>query len=256
MDYAQLKKEYEENGFVKIAGMFKDEVKQIEEKLNSFLQSDEDVYKYTDNQGILRRLEKIGNKKEFIDLNKKIANLLKEVFGEEMILFKDKYNVKPPKGEGFFAHYDSVFTWIDKDGEERKGWYEYCDTFFNVLVAIDEANEENGALEVAKWDKNKLSYDELYERTVKDGSERLDEDFENSLNFKRVDLKPGDIVIFSDLAPHRSKINMSETKSRRILYFTYNKKSDGDFYNQYFEDKYNSKEKDDVSKGFSNKLGS
>ena len=30
------------------------------------------------------------------------------------------------------------------------GWYEYSNFFVNVLVAFDECNEQNGALEVAK----------------------------------------------------------------------------------------------------------
>ena len=59
-----------------------------------------------------------------------ILNMLKNVF-QPMTLFKDKYNVKPPKGEGFYAHYDGIYIWKDENGVNRNGWYEYSEEFFN-----------------------------------------------------------------------------------------------------------------------------
>ena len=31
------------------------------------------------------------------------------LFEKKFTIFKDKYNAKPPKGEGFYAHYDGIF---------------------------------------------------------------------------------------------------------------------------------------------------
>ena len=35
-----------------------------------------------------------------------------EIIG--VLIFKDKFNLKPPGGEGFYAHYDGIFKWLDK----------------------------------------------------------------------------------------------------------------------------------------------
>ena len=53
-------------------------------------------------------------------------------------------------------------------------------------------------------------------------------------------LNIGDIVIFSNTCPHRSKKNNSE-KNRRVLYYTYSLFKNGSKYNKYFEDKEKSK---------------
>ena len=48
--------------------------------------------------------------------------------------------------------------------------------------------------------------------------------------------KPGDVVFFNSYAPHGSGPNLSDRK-RRVLYVTYNRKSDGDHRVQYYADK-------------------
>lgn len=251
MKFDELKKQYDKYGYFKINNFLsKDELSKIIHDLNNL---DDKVIRYFDNENKLRRIEKIGHREEFSLLNTKILGPLEQIFLTKMILFKDKYNVKPPLGEGFVAHYDSVFAWEDNNGNKKRGWYEYCEDFYNVLIAIDECNSENGAIEIANKDEKDLSYDEIFKRTHQDASGGLTSEIENSINFDLINLKPGDIVIFSDKCPHRSKKNYSLTNSRRILYFTYNKQSDGDHYAKYFYDKDTSKESANISKGFSNK---
>ena len=75
------------------------------------------------------------NSEKIILLNKLILKKLKEVFGKNFTIFKDKCNSKPP-GETIVAHYDSVYNWIDKNGKLRRGWHEYADEFITVLVDI------------------------------------------------------------------------------------------------------------------------
>ena len=49
-----------------------------------------------------------------------------------------------------FTHYDGIFKWIDKNGKNRNGWYDYANEFFNVLVVLDDFLEENGPLEISQ----------------------------------------------------------------------------------------------------------
>ena len=59
----------------------------------------------------------------------------------------------------------------------------------------------------------------------------------------------GDMVVFSNTCPHRSKKNKSNS-DRRTLYYTYTQSKNGSKYNQYFFDKEKSK---NTSKAFSEK---
>ena len=114
------------------------------------------------------------------------------------------------------------------------GWYEYSNFFVNVLVAFDECNEQNGALEVAKADH--LTFEELLKNTKNDGTPKLNKEYASKLKFNRIDLNKGDVLFFSNLCPHKSKKNLSNL-DRRILYYTYAESNNPDIYTKYFEDK-------------------
>ena len=58
---------------------------------------------YYDRIGHIRRIELYDKSANLKQLNKKILNLLKKIFKENFYIFKDKYNAKPPNGEGFYA---------------------------------------------------------------------------------------------------------------------------------------------------------
>ena len=163
------------------------------------------------------------------------------------MIFKDKFNAKPPGGEGFFAHYDGIFNFTDAKNNIRNGWYEYGDYFINVLIALDECNKDNGTLELAHAHKG--NFDKLLKNTKKDGTPAITKAIESTLSFKLINLSVGDIVIFLNTCPHRSKKNNTD-KNRRVLYYTYSLSKNGSKYNQYFEDKDKSK---NPSKALSNK---
>ena len=57
------------------------------------------------------------------------------------------------------------------------------------------------------------------------------------MKFIQIETKPGDAVFFDCYTPHRSESNLTN-KSRRILYLTYNKLSDGNYREKYYQDKY------------------
>ena len=201
--------------------------------------SDKKVDVYLDRNGLPRRLERLYDKGINLNLlNNKISEFLNKVFNKKFLIFKDKFNSKPPGGEGFKAHYDGIFKFYDKNNKEKKGWYEYSDTFVNVLVSLDQSNSKNGTLEISKV--HKKNFDDLYSQTLKDGSPNLKQNIEINLKFEVINLNVGDVLIFDNRCPHRSKKNNS-LKSRRILYYTYSPEKFGFQYKNYFFDKKKSK---------------
>ena len=237
-DFFDFKEKFKNDGYFVIKN-FVDEnfISNLIEEIKNSKNTD----RYFDNANNLRRIEKLFNKgKYLINLNKKISMILKNVLDKDFLIFKDKFNSKPPGGEGFFAHYDGIFEFINSDNQRRKGWYEYGDFFVSALVALDNCNKENGTLELAKYHEG--NFEQLYENTKKDGTPALSEEAESKTSFNLIELDVGDIIIFSNKCPHRSKRNDSKN-NRRIIYYTYSLSENGSKYDQYFEDKENSKNK-------------
>jgi ectoine hydroxylase-related dioxygenase (phytanoyl-CoA dioxygenase family) len=238
LDLIKIRECYRKFGFAVIKNVIKsDEVGAIIQEIYSA----KNTIKYYDKNNQLRRIEKLFDKGAYlIKLNDEIKKILNIIFEKKFLIFKDKYNAKPPGGEGFFAHYDGIFKFIDNKNIERNGWYEYADFFTNALIALDECNKENGTIEIASAHKG--SFDELLKNTKENGTPDLLPNVESQNNFKIIELMPGDIVIFSNLCPHRSKKNLSK-KDRKTLYYTYCLEKDGFLYEKYFNDKLNSKNK-------------
>jgi len=233
-----LKKKFNDDGYFVLKEFFK---KDFISHIITEIDNSQDTIKYFDNLNNLRRIEKFYNKGlNLINLNEKILTILKKIFDKEFLIFKDKFNTKPPGGEGFFAHYDGVFEFINSNNEKKRGWYEYGDFFITTLVALDKCNKENGALEIAK--SHKGNFDQLFVNTKKDGTPALSAEVESKTIFDVINLDVGDVVIFSSTCPHRSQKNNSQ-ETRRVIYYTYTLSENGSKYDQYFIDKQNSKGK-------------
>ena len=233
-----LKKNFDSFGYFIVKNFFNDnQIKKITEEINNAKKTK----KYYDRKNNLIRIEKIYNKRKNLrSANKKIEKYLSLVLKKKFIIFKDKFNSKPPNGEGYDAHFDGVFKFKGKSKLLKKGWYVYGKEFVNVLVALDNTEKNNGPLEISKAiDKN---FDYLFELTKKDGTPNIKKKVEKNLTFKKILCKRGDILIFKNNCPHRSKKN-SSNKKRRILYYTYSLKSNGSKYKSYFKDKEKSKNK-------------
>ena len=237
--------EYNEVGYFKIKNFLKkNEVSKIELELEKCLKN-KGILKYKDKNGKIRRIEKIYDKGKFLkqfDLN--VKKLLKKIFQKKYSIFKDKLNIKPPGGEGFFAHYDGIFKFKNKNDKILNGWYEYSDNFINILLAINSCNKKNGTIELAKATDG--NFYNLLKNTNNDGSPNLKKSYESKLNFKHIDLEVGDIIIFSNKCPHRSKKNKSN-KNRKTLYYTYTISKSKNLYKKYFLDKVLSKNKNSKS---------
>tara|TARA_B100000674_G_C37884696_1_gene936069 strand:+ start:236 stop:970 length:735 start_codon:yes stop_codon:yes gene_type:complete len=224
--------EFEKKGYFKIKNFFsKDFIKRMCNEIDLA----KNVEKYFDKNKKLRRIEKLFDKGDNLNkLNYELLNFLSKLFNKKFVIFKDKFNTKPVGGEGFEAHYDGIFIFRKKNNSKFMGWYEYSNFFVNVLVAFDECNEQNGALEVAKADH--LTFEELLKNTKNDGTPKLNKEYASKLKFNRIDLNKGDVLFFSNLCPHKSKKNLSNL-DRRILYYTYAESNNPDIYTKYFEDK-------------------
>ena len=235
-DNNQLKNKINTSGYFVYRNYFNKEfaLKVVEE-----INEAKNTVKYFDNNNNLRRVEKLYDKgPNLILLNKKILIILNDILGEEFTIFKDKFNSKPPGGEGFFAHYDGIFQFLDQNSIKKNGWYEYGDYFINVLVALDKCDKKNGTIEISE--SHLGNFNDLLRNTKMDGTPALNEEIEKKIKFKTINLDIGDMVFFLHTCPHRSKKNNSN-KSRKIIYYTYNLNKFGSKYDLYFEDKKKSK---------------
>jgi ectoine hydroxylase-related dioxygenase (phytanoyl-CoA dioxygenase family) len=148
---------------------------------------------------------------------RRMQQAVSELFGEEAVLFKDKINFKLPGGDGFKEHQDV-----------QAGWDEFAELHITAMIAIDETNEANGSLEmIAGMHKQGVLGDMWAPLTDEDTGH---------VDYVPVHCQPGDAVFFDSYAPHRSQPNHTD-QARRVLYITYNKKSEGDSREKYYADK-------------------
>jgi hypothetical protein len=152
----------------------------------------------------------------------KLTQILAELTGEPVILYKDKINYKYPGGGSFAPHQDSP-AYTDQGQSQH----------ITALIAIDAATVENGCLEVATnrpevWQKRQTL------PHTKKGS--ISPEIVAELEWKPLPLNRGDVVIFGSYIPHRSGPNLS-THPRRAIYITFNPLSQGDRHDQYYVDK-------------------
>lgn len=140
-----------------------------------------------------------------------------QLFGEPAVLFKDKINFKLPGGDGFKPHQDV-----------QAGWDRYGSLHISVLVCIDEANQENGCLELVPGQHDKGLIGNMWTP--------LSDEQLAAMDFVSVPTLPGDVVFFDSFAPHGSGPNLTN-EARRVLYVTFNKLSEGDHREQYYADK-------------------
>ncbi|MEO1056453.1 MAG: phytanoyl-CoA dioxygenase family protein [Actinomycetota bacterium] len=143
------------------------------------------------------------------------AQLVADVLGEPAVLFKEKVNYKQPGGAGFAPHQDAAA-------------YRFVDHHVSVMVPLDSATIESGCLWFAPGHHEGPMADNGRGRLLDEVVERLD--------WRPIEVEPGDLVAFDSYAPHRSDTNHSD-HPRRALYLTYNAARLGDFRSQYYADK-------------------
>ncbi len=144
-----------------------------------------------------------------IALDARILAIAAAIYGEPACLFKDKLIFKRPGNLGYALHQDYI------------AWPSFPQSFITVALAIDPAGDDNGATEVfpgyrhaGYFSPRDGNYHELPLTTVAQGAGVL------------LRLEPGDIAVFGCFTPHRSAPNRCAS-SRRLLYTSYNKHSEG-----------------------------
>ncbi len=147
----------------------------------------------------------------------RMTQAVSELLDEPAVLFKEKINFKMPGGDGFKPHQDA-----------QAGWNDYGSFYITAMVSIDESTLENGCLEVAAGWHDKGLVGDLWKP--------LDEAAMADMDFVPYPTRPDDAMFFDSFAPHRSGPNLTD-RSRRVLYVTYNKASEGDHRERYFADK-------------------
>ena len=226
----QIKK-FKNNGFVLVPELFsKSEIKKIlkyTDKLQTSSEISGKEWKYfekseiNEKEKVLARIENFCKfHKGFNDLctASRIMECVNNCLGEEGVLFKDKINFKMPGGSGFKPHQDS-----------QAGWDNYAKFYLTAMVSIDDATIKNGCLEFASGHNQSGLIGKLWKPLS---------DYEmKNMKFVPIETKPGDAVFFDCYTPHKSKSNLTN-KARRILYLTYNKLSEGNYREKYYEDKY------------------
>lgn len=148
----------------------------------------------------------------------RLPHILKQLSGDDMLLFKDKINYKLAGGNGFAAH-------LDAPAYDHIGEIEHL----TANLAVDAATKENGYLEVVPGSHRmdvELSH-----------GGKISEAWEKSHEWVTVPLEPGDMLLFGSHLAHRSGPNRTD-ESRSAVYATYHSRADGlDLRKRYYADR-------------------
>jgi 2-aminoethylphosphonate dioxygenase len=146
-----------------------------------------------------------------------LLDAVSRLFGEPAVMFKEKINFKLPGGDGFKPHQD-----------QQAGWSRWASLFITALIAIDDASEANGCLEIAFGQHRRGLLGPEW-RPLEAGDMK-------GFKLERLPTAPGDVVFFDSYVPHGSQPNLS-AQPRRVLYVTYNRLREGDHRARYFAEK-------------------
>lgn len=145
--------------------------------------------------------------------DRRILQPVGDLYGHEMLLFKDKLIYKMPGVAGYKMHQD------------YSSWQVFPKDLVNVIVSIDGADAANGGVEFFPGYHDRLLSTEGESRYMTEAeADQIDLSKGES-----VKTEPGDVVIFDCLTPHRSGVNTAN-RLRRQLYLTYSSASNGDLY--------------------------
>jgi hypothetical protein len=182
------------------------------------------------NPNKISKLEQLQGLSMFGDLfalatDWRLKLISQQLIGVDATLMKDKYIFKASlEGDAFLPHQDMqyVYSRFAKDA-------------VNFYIAFDDADEENGALQVVPG-----LQEELHGRIIVEQTERypIPENIAENLNFVAQPLQQGDVLCFSAFTPHRSAPNLS-TRHRAVYYPTYavppSHRCAGAIYDDYYE---------------------
>jgi ectoine hydroxylase-related dioxygenase (phytanoyl-CoA dioxygenase family) len=234
--------EYRARGYVKLPGVFSpQEMDAVREEFDRLFADPtilrEDSLRSASRQSlisgkVLDRLDPV------IDLSEPLKELTQDprivsaasaALGEPALLFKDKAIMKPPGAFGYGLHQDYT------------NWQELPvppESLLSVLVAIDSGLPANGGLQLYPGLHHRhLRPPEKPSDIFNPNAGLVDESELGGIPPELVEVAPGDLVVFSSLAPHFSGPNRSEQK-RRTLFLSYSAARFGDVYEVYYRNFY------------------
>jgi len=228
-------KDFHDRGFIVLKGFFDTEVvEQLSSWLDELSQKapdDSAEAKYYEkspisDEDLLVRAEYLlgEHNPEITDilLNERTMSSLEDLFGEAPVLFKEKANYKLPGCRPDKLHQD-----------QAAGWNAYTDFYISMAIVIDENRKDNAAISFmcsGNYDKSLMS-EEWTPLTMDDPPYQPEDEY------MLLEAQPGDVVFFDSYVPHGSPANTSDSQ-RRNIYLTFNKASDGDLRQQYYDDKW------------------
>lgn len=177
-------------------------------------------------ENILVRIEHIlgGLNPELNELliNPKVTHCLNRLMGEPPVLFKEKINFKLPGCRADKLHQD-----------QAAGWNRYADFFITMAVIVDPNRADNAALSfMSSGNYERGLMTEEWQPLTED-----DPPYAPADEYTLLEADPGDVVFFDAYVPHGSPANTSD-RSRRNIFLTFNRESDGDMRAQYYADKW------------------
>lgn len=180
----------------------------------------------------------IGSDSKFNEFVRKcLERAVSEVVGESVLPFKDKTNEKLPGGGAFGPHQDFAAYGAFKPRYHA-----------TALLTIDPANIANGCVQFATNVDELIRAKPTFVLDTIEGKALLHynhgaphhgdirADITAELSWQSLQTRPVDLVVFDSFAPHYSNANTS-TKSRRAIFVTFNRASEGSLYDEYYADK-------------------
>ena len=137
------------------------------------------------------------------------------LLGEPAVLYKEKINYKATGGAGYAPHQDAPA-------------YRFVETHVSCMVAIDDADEANGCVEVVSGEHGVI--------LPTDGEGCIAPDVVARFAWEPVPVRAGATLWFHSRTPHRSGANTSG-RERRALFPTYNALREGDPRDAYYRQK-------------------
>lgn len=151
----------------------------------------------------------LSNEAESLARDPNLIDAISELYSEQACLFKDKLIFKFPGVKGYNLHQD----WI--------AWERFPRSYLSVIVPLDESHADNGCTIVYP------GYHHSGSMSPEDGCyHELSLDQVDESTAMPMELKLGDVAVFSGFTPHRSNPNLSGVP-RRQLYLSYTRHSDG-----------------------------
>lgn len=218
---------FKNNGYVLLEGYFDNHIGLLEDITQYFSKLPDAKNKYMKYYETIEETRTLSRMEYLLDFNNDLQNIENNMirliadffFDDKSTLFKEKVNFKLPGGGAFTPHQDFP-AWNDLSPTD----------YITIGIPLDNMTIENGCLYMADGQgRNK----EIYHNKL---DNKISKELIESWTWTPITCKKGDVLVFDSFIPHYSEINKSKNP-RRIYYFTYNKKSEGEHRDNYFNKK-------------------